>query len=210
MKKAIETIYTESLRLTLQNQLSTMTEFLPVWEHQVRVTALAGTLARELRLDVKKVKLAAALHDLGKFTWPRELFYKPNKFLTEKDWNIIFAHPRKNVEIIEEFNGHSSYLSTGNPSVCDIILFHHEKPDGNGYYRITDLPPETVILSVADIFEACSSNRSYRVALPARVAIELAVKDFKDYLGNNVKLIKDILHTSIQSSSWKKKPSKKK
>jgi len=55
MKKAIETIYTESLRLTLQNQLSTMTEFLPVWEHQVRVTALAGTLARELRLDVKKL-----------------------------------------------------------------------------------------------------------------------------------------------------------
>jgi len=203
MKKTIKAIYTETLRLTLQNQLSTITEFLPVWEHQIKVTTLAGTLARELQLDVKKVKLAAALHNLGKFTWPRELFYKPNKFLTEKDWNIIFAHPRKSVEIIEEFNN-SSYLFTGNPSVCDIILLHHEKPDGSGYYRITDLPPEAVILSVADIFEACSSNRSYRVALPARVAIELAVKDFKDYLGNNVKLIKDILYTSIQSSSWKK------
>ena len=134
--------------------------------------------------NVKKLKLAAIYHDVGKLLWPEELFEKPKILLTELDWIKIHSHPEMGVQILK--NTKNGHLSSGNPSVLDIIFLHHEKIDGSGYYRIKELPVEVAFLSICDIFQATTTTRPYRNSMPIDIAIMLALSPWYGFLQDEI------------------------
>ena len=166
--------------------------------HENFVSYYTNAICLALELDPYRVNIAAFYHDHGKYLWPRELLTK--KELSEKDWAIIKRHPATAADVIfRTMPDKRNEFIRGDPSVADLILMHHEKPDGSGYYRIKDLPVESVVLSVADIFEACMSDRIYRKGMKEEDALMCALTPFKDYLdrkGFSSKKLEEILRRS--------------
>ena len=153
-------------------------------------------LCSKFEIDPMFVTEAAFLHDHGKYIWDRELFVKKN--LTKDDWDIIKQHPKKSVDVaLSLYPERKNIIMSGTPSVADLIELHHEKPDGSGYYGVEDIPVETAILSVADVFDACLSDRIYRTSvLSKEEAADIAIKPFKDFLdkhGYSSEVVRDTL-----------------
>ena len=132
-----------------------------------RKLAEANDLSEEER---DEVFYAALLHDVGKIGVPASIINKAGK-LTDEEYEMIKQHPVLGDQIlrsIDEF----PYLSIG--AKC-----HHERYDGTGYpYGIkgTDIPEIARIISVADAYDAMSSTRSYRDAIPQQLIREEIVK----------------------------------
>lgn len=130
--------------------------------HQQRVTALACTIAEELNLSLERIKglkVAAALHDIGKIGIPLDILIKPGK-LTQLEHNLIKEHCRIGYTILKE-------IKFPWP-VAQIVLQHHERADGSGYpsgLSSNDILLESKIIGVADVFEAMASHRPYRSSL---------------------------------------------
>lgn len=166
--------------------------------HENFVSYYTNAICTAYELDPYRINIAAFYHDHGKYKWSKELFIK--KELEPEDWNVIKKHPSDASDIIFRImpDKRSEFLK-GDPSIAELILMHHEKPDGSGYYRIKDIPVESVILSIADIFDACLSDRFYRKGMDEKKAIETALGPYSDYLnkkGYGAKTVKEILKKS--------------
>ncbi len=144
--------------------------------HQREVASLAGAIAREMNLcrdEIENIRLAGALHDIGKIDVPTDVLNKPGP-LTDIEFSIIKNHPTVGYTIcsMEEFP----------EPIAHTVLQHHERMDGSGYPEGL-LGEETVldarIIAVADVIEAMSSRRAYRPAL----AIDEALKEISDNRG---------------------------
>jgi HD-GYP domain-containing protein (c-di-GMP phosphodiesterase class II) len=116
-------------------------------------------IGKELGLDdvdLKTLRDAAQLHDLGKIGIPDEILLKTTP-LTDEEWVVMRRHAEIGESIIKPVRS----LST----LCDIIRHHHEKLDGSGYpdrLKEEDISPLVRILTVADIYDALTTARSYR------------------------------------------------
>ena len=149
--------------------------------HESLVAYYVNVLCNLYGIDPSKPGSAAIYHDHGKFLWDHRLM--KTAFLSKNDWEIIKRHPKDGVELIYLLAPDmSAKFSKGDPSVNDLIYMHHERPDGSGYYGIKDIPVEAVIVSIADIFDACFSARPYRRALPLDLALIEAFSPFEEYL----------------------------
>ncbi len=137
--------------------------------HQGKVAVLAEAIAKELGLegkDVKTLKTAALLHDIGKIFVPGSILVKPGK-LSTIEFDLIKLHPRHGYEIIEK-------IQFDEP-IEDIILQHHERLDGSGYPQGLEgkqILDKAKILAVADVVEAMTSHRPYRPAFEIDTALE--------------------------------------
>ena len=130
--------------------------------HSVAVCALMVSLARQLGQDevqARDLGLAGLLHDMGKASMPLDILNKPGK-LTNAEFDIIKSHPER---------GHDLLLGgSATPVVAlDVCLHHHERPDGKGYPF--GLAGDALSLAarmgaVCDVYDAVSSNRSYKSA----------------------------------------------
>ncbi|MFM2416440.1 MAG: hypothetical protein RL385_1163 [Pseudomonadota bacterium] len=135
--------------------------------HSERVAAYAQILAIKLGLppgDVEIVRQSALMHDVGKIGCVMNL-NKPGK-LTHEEYAIFQRHPVFGRDILEPI----SFLHPLIPGV----YMHHERWDGNGYplgLKGQDIPLFARIISVADTYDAMTSDRAYRKALPHEVAI---------------------------------------
>ncbi len=138
-------------------------------EHCKDVVALALDVARELGLDEgrrRNVEFAALLHDVGKIAVPKEIVNKPGK-LDGREWEIIKTHTVEGQRMIERDGGFMG-------EVGQIERSHHERWDGNGYpdeLRGEQIPLESRIISCCDAFNAMTTTRSYRKAMPQSVAV---------------------------------------
>lgn len=151
--------------------------------HESMVAYYTKALCQTLGINPEKPTKAAVYHDHHKYTWYKGLFIKKHDELTEEDINVIRKHPRGAGEIIFEEMPLDKYVFiSGDPSIIDLILLHHEYPDGTGYYGYKDLPIESVIISISDIFDACVSDRNYRPGLPKEEALNEALKKYEKYL----------------------------
>jgi HD-GYP domain-containing protein (c-di-GMP phosphodiesterase class II) len=136
--------------------------------HSARVTILAAAIAERLGCsgtDLDAIHLGGPLHDIGKLTVPDEVLLKPGR-LDEHELREIRAHPSAGVRLIEGLRG----LEPAIPCV----LHHHERWDGSGYpSRLAGsaIPRPARILAVADAFDAMTSSRPYRAALPVAEAL---------------------------------------
>ena len=126
--------------------------------HSNRVAAYSRELARRMGKkddEVNDIYYAAMLHDVGKIGIPNEIINKPAK-LTDEEFEVIKSHTVKGVD----------------ENVITATAQHHERIDGKGYpdgLCGDDIPEVARIICVADCYDAMTSNRSYRKALPQEV-----------------------------------------
>lgn len=129
--------------------------------HSERVSIFAENISREMALgedDIKNLKLAGLLHDIGKLGTYDYLLEKPGA-LTKEEFEIVKRHPAEGVRIL----GDIKQLE----DVIPFILFHHERLDGYGYphgMKGHDIPLGARILHVADSYDSMTSDRPYRPA----------------------------------------------
>jgi len=141
-------------------------------QHSKRVTDLAIEIAKVMKRspeEIESLRLCGALHDIGKIGIHDSILNKPGK-LTDDEFAIIKTHPLIGERIVEHLG-----LS---PPERSIVRNHHERWDGGGYpdgLRGPDTPLLARILSVADAFDAMTSNRPYRNALP----LEATMRDLQ-------------------------------
>jgi putative nucleotidyltransferase with HDIG domain len=144
--------------------------------HSMRVSAYSEAIARELGLPQGKIDLiksAALLHDIGKIGIDKKILNKDGK-LEKDEFDTIKSHPEIGATIISDL----SYLS----NIAEIIRHHHERNDGRGYPDGLDhdkIPLETSILTIADSFDAMTTNRPYRHSL----SLETALNEIKTNAG---------------------------
>lgn len=135
--------------------------------HSERVMSVACGIARELKLSpeaVRRVRYGAILHDIGKIGISDSIIAKTSK-LTDGEYAEIKKHTEIGYDIVNE----SSFFA----EIRDLIKYHHERMDGSGYYSKIkgDYPWEAMIISLADIYDALTSDRPYRKALPREKAV---------------------------------------
>ncbi len=137
--------------------------------HSRAVGHLAYAVAKEIGISTPRarlIRIAAYFHDLGKTAIPIEILNKPGP-LDEYEWHIIHEHPVIGKRIAQTLSG-----------LCDLsplILFHHERWDGNGYpngLKGRQIPIASQIIAVADAFHAMTSDRPYRKAMSLPAALE--------------------------------------
>lgn len=130
--------------------------------HCERVANYAVAVAQELGLDEEPqttIRIGAYLHDVGKVRVPHEILNKPGS-LSPEEFRVIQMHPVWGLELLAtvEFPW----------DIKPIIRWHHEKYDGSGYpdrLRGDEIPVNAQIICIVDVFDALTTNRSYRPAL---------------------------------------------
>lgn len=137
--------------------------------HQLKVARLGRAIAQEMGLseeEVEGIRMAGAIHDLGKISVPAEILSKPGK-LEEMELTLIKIHPQVGYNILKD-------VEFPWP-LAKIILQHHERINGTGYpqgLKGEEILLEARILAVADVVEAIASHRPYRPARGIEVALE--------------------------------------
>jgi len=138
------------------------------YQHSQSVADHAVRTARRLGLpdrEVEVIRLAARVHDLGKIAIPDEVLHKEGR-LTPAEFELMKKHPETGAEILAKFPAYRHGR--------DLVLAHHERIDGLGYPR--GLAGAAIalgarIIAVADSWDAMTSDRPYRKALDADVAL---------------------------------------
>lgn len=134
--------------------------------HSRRVAEYARRIAERMgksEREQEEIFQAGLLHDVGKIRVPAEIINKPGK-LTEEEFALIKIHPVTGYHILHEVSEDTL--------IAISAKYHHERYDGKGYPNglIGENIPEIArILGVADSYDAMTSNRSYRDALPQEV-----------------------------------------
>lgn len=138
--------------------------------HSVRVTQYVGLMLDQLPLlspDMKATILnAARVHDLGKVAIPEEALSKAGA-LSQSDWELVQQHPQIGEKIVRPLQAYRESAT--------IVRHHHERWDGKGYpdgLAGHEIPFGSRIIAVADAFDAMTTDRVYRPALPVSVALE--------------------------------------
>jgi PAS domain S-box-containing protein len=136
--------------------------------HQKRVADLARAIATEMNLPqhkIEAIRMASAIHDIGKISIPSEILCKP-AILSDLEFALVKNHPLYSYEIIKE-------VESPWP-LADIAYQHHERINGSGYpqgLKDGNILLESRILAVADVVEAMISYRPYRPALELDIAL---------------------------------------
>lgn len=131
--------------------------------HSQRVAHLAHQLALATGMseeDADRVRIAGLVHDVGKIGVPEAVLCKSGK-LTDEEFDAIKKHPEMGHRILKDI----ALLQDVLPGV----LYHHERFDGRGYpHKLAahNIPLMGRIIAIADTFDAMSSTRSYRAAMP--------------------------------------------
>jgi putative nucleotidyltransferase with HDIG domain len=136
--------------------------------HSDRVSVLSVAIGRVLGLpneQLEVLRLGALLHDVGKIGVPDAILQKPAP-LTPSEYDVIKQHPVLGARILRSV----PFLAPHIP----IVELHHERPDGRGYpigLRGDDIPLAARVVHVADAYDAMTSARAYRHALPTTDAL---------------------------------------
>jgi putative nucleotidyltransferase with HDIG domain len=137
--------------------------------HTEDVVALSVSVAEEMGLDedlLRATEMGALLHDIGKIAVPDEIINKPGP-LDDDEWAIMKTHTIEGERMLQQVGGLLS-------SVGVVVRASHERWDGGGYpdgLVGERIPLPARIVSACDAFNAMTTDRSYRKALPLEVAI---------------------------------------
>jgi putative nucleotidyltransferase with HDIG domain len=145
--------------------------------HTARVAKYCQQIAKEMGVadqEAEKLYKAATLHDIGKIATPDSILLKPGK-LNSLDYALIKLHASAGYEMLTNINIYKD--------LADIILHHHERYDGTGYpdgLQGNNIPFLSRILTVADSFDAMTTNRIYK----ARKTIPEALAELESLSGS--------------------------
>ena len=132
-------------------------------------------LPKHLRqeIDIKSLREAAYLHDIGKALIPEKILNKEGK-LTAKEENIMHKHSELSYELLKSCGIHSNTL--------ELVKYHHQNSSHTGYPAVKNeflASPEMQILSLADKYSALTENRPYKEAFSKNKALSILYKDVK-------------------------------
>ena len=136
--------------------------------HSQRVALLSKLLAQKAGLsppEAHQVYLAGLLHDIGKIGVPEAVLQKEGR-LTPEEYMLMKEHSALGAKILRDIHQLDG--------VIEGILTHHERPDGRGYPRGlsgSQVPLAGLIIGLADVFDAMTSDRTYRKALSLETAL---------------------------------------
>lgn len=141
------------------------------FSHCVAVGAFMIALGKQLGLNEDELREAGAaglLHDVGKSRIPGEILNKPGR-LTEGEFEVVRAHPQLGYQMLLD----TGYAESG---ALEVVHHHHERLDGNGYPGRLDSTQITRLMrmsSVADVYDAVTSERVYHKAMPPTAALQM-------------------------------------
>jgi HD-GYP domain-containing protein (c-di-GMP phosphodiesterase class II) len=170
--------------------------------HAERVSELASITAAELGLspqNVRALRIAALLHDVGKLAVSTAVLTKPGK-LTDEEYEHMKGHPIHGCEVISDID----FLRSG--EALNAVRHHHERMDGRGYpdgLKGDDLPLTARIVMVADAFDSMTSTRTYRLAK----SIESAMRELRRCSATQFDpAVIAALSRAIEKYGWKPTP----
>jgi len=152
-------------------------------DHNYRVTYYSIKIAQKLNLSSEQIKSlikGAFLHDIGKIAISDTILLKSTK-LSDDEFEQMKAHTTKGVEIVQN-----------NPWLKDaeeIILYHHEKVDGSGYpygLKGDEIPYNTRIFTVADVFDALTSKRPYKEPFSLEKSMKIIRDDARTHFDKEI------------------------
>lgn len=147
--------------------------------HGHRVALYAMRLARRLNFsheDIRNVGIGGLLHDVGKLALSDRIFANRNTRLSSDLQQEVRCHPLIGAALLK----HIDFLEP----VVDFVLFHHEREDGNGYpFGLTagEIPPGAKIVSIADCFDAVTTDRPYQKEQSVAAAYEILREGCRHY-----------------------------
>lgn len=151
-------------------------------KHCLRVEELSVKIALELKetpIDLENLRIAARYHDVGKVKIPKKILHKKTA-LSKEERAIIMVHSKYSSQILE-YTGF-------NKSVVRFAMLHHENFDGTGYpFGLVgeQIPIESRIIRVADVYDALHSARQYKHALQIEICFKV-MKNEADFFDESV------------------------
>ena len=181
-KKAIEEVTNfvlwndEASKFLIQLTSSSFNEY----NHAVNVGILGLGLAKEVLTgnedyNIPEIVAGFFLHDLGKFTIPKHISRR-NGPLTPEEWAIMKRHPEQGYRILQKFGALTE-------EAAYIVLQHHERNDGKGYpvgLKSDKIHPYSKICTIADVFDALTSQRPYRTPKSSFHALGIMQNEMKN------------------------------
>ena len=143
--------------------------------HGTRVADLAAAVGQRMDLSqerLRRLRIACTLHDIGKVDVDQTVLFKPGP-LESDEWDEIRRHPELGFRMVH---------GLVHPEIAETVLCHHERFDGFGYpfgRKGGDIPVLARILTVADAFDAITSDRCYQPVLP----VEYALNEIRRHAG---------------------------
>ncbi|HXI61630.1 MAG TPA: HD domain-containing phosphohydrolase [Pyrinomonadaceae bacterium] len=144
--------------------------------HSERVSRFSVATAQALGLaevEIEKIRISALLHDVGKIGIDDRVLKKPSA-LTDEEFEIMKTHPQKGFKIMSQIPAMRDFLPG--------MYMHHEMINGQGYpqgLKGEELPMQARIVSVADTFDAMTTERPYQRAMD----LEAALTRLKSFIG---------------------------
>jgi HD-GYP domain-containing protein (c-di-GMP phosphodiesterase class II) len=144
------------------------------YDHSTRVADYAVAIGRRLGMDdeeVRRLRRAGLVHDLGKLTVPNSILEHPGK-LDDAQWAVVRQHPSYTFDVLARV-----------PILEDLALdaaSHHERVDGRGYHRGLPgerLSPTARILAVSDVMDALAADRPYRAGMAPERVLDIITTD---------------------------------
>jgi len=154
--------------------------------HSYRVAQYSVTIGRAMGMspsELEALEYGGLLHDIGKIAITNDIICKPGR-LTDEEFSTLAEHPAIGARIVEQIK----FL----PETVDLVRHHHERVDGKGYpdgLRGDQISLGASIMNVSDAFDAMTSDRSYRKALP----VEVALQELQKYAGTQFR--QDVVDT---------------
>ncbi len=125
-------------------------------------------LPKQMKRELNPVSLeyAALLHDVGKLGVPEAILNKPAK-LNPEEWEVVVTHPEVGVRILKPLHSFDN--------IREWILYHHERVDGKGYYKLKadQIPLAARIIAITDTYSAIRMQRSYKEAKTYEQTMEI-------------------------------------
>lgn len=143
-------------------------------KHSSNVSKYVDLLCKHVSLNKEEreeIKIAASIHDIGKVGISDSILKKPDK-LTYDEYEVMKKHPVIGANIVGKINEYEN--------ISNIIRYHHERFDGKGYpsgLKGDEIPRGSQIISIADAFDAMTSNRVYRKSLGREMAEKILLDE---------------------------------
>lgn len=153
--------------------------------HVVHIRTITELLLRRLRkktdryplteADISLISTASALHDIGKINIPEQILNKPGR-LTKEEFEIVKTHSAVGEHMLRQipFNQNEPLVKVAR----EICRWHHERWDGRGYpdgLKGDEIPISAQVVSLADVYDALTSERCYKAAFDHKTALNMIV-----------------------------------
>lgn len=152
--------------------------------HIVHINSMTRIILNKLKYkysitndEIELITIASALHDIGKMAIPDEILNKPAR-LTNEEFDIMKTHTTSGAKMLDNLSHYKNEPLV--KCAYDICLYHHERWNGKGYpmgLKENEIPLSAQVVSIADVYDALTSERCYKKAYSHEKAIEMILNN---------------------------------